>query len=68
MGREKRWLNAKDAFDAPADLRLKGRTVLLVDDVMTTGATLSECAAALKRAGALEVRCIALASGELRGN
>lgn len=66
LGREERWLNAKGAFAAGPGV--EGRRVLLVDDVITTGATLSECAAALKRAGAREVTCIALASGGLRGN
>lgn len=36
-------------------------TVLVVDDIMTTGSTLSECAATLKAAGAGRVWCIALA-------
>ena len=47
------------AVDQPA--RLRGRRVLLVDDVFTTGATLNECAGVLRAAGAVEVRVVALA-------
>lgn len=38
-----------------------GETVLVVDDIMTTGSTLSECARELKRAGAARVWCVTLA-------
>ncbi|HSK41461.1 MAG TPA: ComF family protein [Arenibaculum sp.] len=41
--------------------QLAGRTVVLVDDVLTTGATVSECVRVLKRAGAREVHVLTLA-------
>lgn len=40
---------------------LKRKTVLLIDDIFTTGATVSECARALKKAGAKEVRVFTIA-------
>ena len=39
----------------------RGKAILLLDDIMTTGSTLSECAKTLKAAGAQEVWCITLA-------
>ena len=45
----------------PPRTALAGRTLVLVDDVMTTGATLDACARVLKRAGAREVRTLTLA-------
>jgi ComF family protein len=44
-----------------AETRLHGKRILLIDDVITTGATLGACAETLKRAGAAEVDCLALA-------
>ncbi len=52
--------NVADAF-ACRDARLKGRQVLLIDDVATTGATVEACAGALKAAGAESVWALVLA-------
>ena len=43
---------------------VKGKYILLVDDVVTTGSTVSECARMLKKAGAKAVYCITLAHRE----
>ena len=54
--------NVRDAFAmAPRTPSLSGATVVLVDDVSTTGATLEACARVLKAAGAREVRALVAA-------
>ena len=60
---DERRLNVRGAFAARAPEWVRGRTVLLVDDVMTTGATLSEAAATLRRAGAWRVWAATVARG-----
>ena len=47
-------------------MALRGRKVLLIDDVMTTGATAASCARALKAAGAVEVTLLTLARVDRR--
>ena len=61
LGRSERLKNPRRAFRARGRFRLAGRTVLLIDDVATTGATLDAAAAALKSAGAAAV--VALVAG-----
>lgn len=57
---DERRANVADAFSC-RDLRLKGKPVLLIDDVSTSGATLDGCARALKKAGATSVWGLVLA-------
>ncbi len=53
--------NVKNAFDVIRPEKIKGKHVLLIDDVFTTGATLRECAKALKKAGAKSVDALTVA-------
>ena len=53
--------NAKDAYAPVPGLSLTGKRVLLVDDVLTTGSTLKECAKVLRSCGAARVDCAVLA-------
>jgi ComF family protein len=55
LSREQREENVRDAFVVSCPEMTKGKNVILVDDVITTGATLSECARMLKQAGAEKV-------------
>lgn len=55
LTREERVANMRNAFRVTDPERVKERTVIVVDDVMTTGTTVSECARVLKKAGAEKV-------------
>ena len=60
--------NVQGTFEIKRGTRLDGMSILLVDDVLTTGATASACACArtLKRGGAAQVSFIALARRDRR--
>jgi len=60
QGRERRG-NVKGAFSVKNSAPFTGKRVLLVDDVYTTGATVTECSGVLKAAGAREVGVLTLA-------
>lgn len=64
LDRRSRASNVAGAFRVRGPVeatRVRGRWVVLIDDVMTTGATLSACAAALRDAGALAVSAVTVA-------
>ncbi len=63
LNARQRRTNVLNAFRVVCRERIDGRSILLVDDVMTTGATVNECSKALKQAGAVEVNVITVARG-----
>ena len=61
LNREERCLNVKGAFKVGNKKKVEGKSLLILDDVFTTGATLNECARVLKKAGARQVDALTLA-------
>lgn len=63
LSRKERLDNVRGAFTATRKgvAAMAGKTVVLVDDVMTTGATIYACCKTIRRAGAKEVRVLTLA-------
>ena len=62
LDRHKRWQNIQGAFGLKEPGALKEKTILLIDDVLTTGATASEAAKSLKNAGASAVFVLTVAN------
>ena len=54
--------NVLGVYETVPGAAIAGRHILLVDDIVTTGATLLECVRVLKDAGAVSVKCVALAA------
>ena len=61
LQREKRLSNLDGAFDCSDKEYILGKNIILVDDVVTTGATLNECAKVLKQFGAKKIVGVVLA-------
>ena len=58
----RRKANVLGAYRMKKDAQISGKRILLLDDILTTGATAGECARVLKTAGAKEVHCAAMAA------
>lgn len=63
-GREERRANVSGVYEVPDPDLIAGKRILLIDDIITTGATLSECARTLLLAGAESVACATLARAD----
>lgn len=61
-----RWENVKGSFQLLPGVEVEGRRILLIDDLITTGATLEQAASVLMEAGAEAVYCLTLACGAQR--
>ena len=61
LSRKARVNNLRRAFGILRPEEVKNRRILLIDDVMTTGTTVNECAKALRKAGSADVYVLALA-------
>lgn len=68
LSRHERLTNLNGVYDLCDKEIVKGKKILLVDDVKTTGTTLNQCSKVLIKYGALEVNCITVASGEHKVN
>jgi ComF family protein len=64
LGRLERYINVIDRYKAHDINKFNGRTVLLVDDVFTTGSTINECSRQLLRCGAYAVYSITVARAD----
>lgn len=63
LSRDKRATNMKGAFAVPDGIRLQGKRIIVLDDILTTGATTNACARALRGAGATDVCVWTVARG-----
>ncbi len=68
LTRHNREENLKDCFKVIDKKIVKGKSILLIDDIYTTGSTLNACAEILKRGGAKSVICLTLARAVINSN
>ena len=63
LGKAERFLNIKGVFSAENKEKIRWAVVLLIDDILTTGATANECSYVLLGSGASQIRVFTLARG-----
>lgn len=63
LRKRERFDNVKGSFSVFESDKIRGRDILLVDDIFTTGATINECASALKERGARDIYGFVLTRG-----
>jgi ComF family protein len=66
LSRENRENNLRGCFKVADKKKIKGKVVLVVDDIYTTGSTFNECARTLKKAGASQVFTMSLARAPIK--
>lgn len=64
LNRKQREENIKGLFQVKKAKEYRGKTILIIDDVFTTGSTANECAKVISQAGAREVNILTVARGE----
>ena len=62
VGQAKRRANVLGIYRLAEPVEIEGKRILLLDDILTTGATAGECARVLLTAGAAEVHCAVVAA------
>lgn len=65
LGRKDRQLNLDTAFTMSSAKAVEGKSILLVDDIITTGFTLQACGLVLQKSGAENVQAVCLAAGRI---
>ena len=61
LGKKERKVNVRGAFEVSEEKKIRGKSIILVDDVYTTGSTVNECARVLTKSKAAKVAVLTLA-------
>ena len=61
LTKTQRMANLKNVFSVIDTAKIKGKKVILIDDIYTTGSTVNECSKVLKQAGAKEICVVTIA-------
>ena len=62
LNKKERVVNIKNAFSLIDNINIKNKSILIVDDIFTTGTTINECCKVLKKAGAFKVDFLSLSA------